>query len=504
MPDVFDKASPVLAVEGAGKSYDGTWVLQDVDFVVHAGEIHALVGENGAGKSTLSKAIAGAIRLSAGTIRIDGEIQNFRAPADALRRGIAIVYQETSLVPTLTVAQNVHLGLEAPFFTQRGAAIGAVQILQSIGFPVDPMAKVASLSAAQKQMVEIARALHWNARVVIFDEPTTTLTTEEKQHLFALFQQLRARGVAIIFISHALEEVLQNADTVTVLRNGRKVLQGATGTLTRAELVRSMVGHEVDQMRPPARSEEPKAKGEKVLSVENVTMGTVVKGMSFSLYKGEVAVLAGLVGAGRTEIARIIAGSLRRRFQRGGRIYLNGRPIRYRNPSQAVRDGIVYVTEDRRLEGFFEAMSIENNLYAGWLASRPGKDLVLSGRRSRELSESWIKRLAVRASGRSALVKHLSGGNQQKVVFARALLQNPQVVIFDEPTKGVDVGSAEDIHKAIRDLAAEGVSVLVISSYLPEVFRLADRILVARLGRIVEELDPATSSPEQIMFAATY
>lgn len=495
---------PVLSVEGAGKSYDGTWVLKDVDFVVHAGEVHALVGENGAGKSTLSKAIAGAIRLSAGTISLDGEPQNFKAPADALRRGIAIVYQETSLVPSLTVAQNVHLGREAAFFTPQSAAISAVQILQSIGFPVDPGAKVAALSAAQKQMVEIARALHWNARVVIFDEPTTTLTLEEKQHLFALFRQLRARDVAIIFISHALEEVLQNADTVTVLRNGRKVLHGATEKLTRPELVRSMVGHDVDPAGIQRRKDEPGAKGDKVLSVENVTMGVAVKGMSLTLYKGEVAVLAGLVGAGRTEIARIIAGSLRRRFQRGGRIYLNGRPIRYRNPSQAVRDGIVYVTEDRRLEGFFETMSIEDNLYTGWLASHRQRDFLLSRNRSRELADDWMKRLAVRANSRATLVKHLSGGNQQKVVFARALLQNPQVVIFDEPTKGVDVGSAEDIHRAIRDLAADGVSVLVISSYLPEVFRLADRILVARLGRIVEELDPSSTTPEDIMFAATY
>jgi ABC-type sugar transport system ATPase subunit len=495
---------PILAVEGAGKSYDGSWAIKDVDFAVHPGEIHALVGENGAGKSTLSKAIAGSIPLTAGRIFVDGRPQQFKAPFDALRQGIAIVYQETSLVPTLTVAQNVQLGMEKSLFTKRAAMIAAVQVFQSIGFQLDPLARVGSLSAAQKQMVEIARALAWQSRVIIFDEPTTTLTSEEKLHLFSLFAQLKRKGVAIIFISHALEEVLQHSDTVTVLRDGLRVHRAPASTLSRADLVQHMVGRTVDLDTTPGTRASRTAPREKVLSVENVTMGEVVKGMSFSLYAGEVTVLAGLVGAGRTEVAKIIAGALKRRFLRGGRIYLRGKSIRYRSPLQAIRDGIVYVTEDRRSEGFFETMSIERNLYLGWLTVRGWATFLLSRRQSAQLAEDWIGRLKVRTPGRSAPIKHLSGGNQQKIIFARAMLQDPSVVIFDEPTKGVDVGSAEDIHRTITELAARGVAVLVISSYLPEVFRVADRILVARAGRIVAEMEPATASAADVMFAATY
>lgn len=504
MNDHANPGVPVLSVEGAGKSYDGSWAIQDVDFAVRAGEIHALVGENGAGKSTLSKAIAGSIALTAGRILVDGIAQNFKAPFDALKQGIAIVYQETSLVPMLTVAQNVHLGMERSFFTRRSSAIAATQVFQAIGFQLDPLARVGSLSAAQKQMVEIARALAWKSRIIIFDEPTTTLTSEEKLHLFSLFAQLKKKGVAVIFISHALEEVLAHADVVTVLRDGQRVHCAPTHSLTRADLVQHMVGRAVDLETKVAKPRQSSGRREKILSVENVTMGQVVKGMSFSLYAGEVTVLAGLVGAGRTEVAKIVAGAVRRRFLHGGRIYLKGKSIRYRSPAQAIRDGIVYVTEDRRSEGFFETMSIEKNLYLGWLAVQGWRKLLLSGRYSAQLAADWIGRLKVRTQSRATPIKHLSGGNQQKIIFARAMLQEPTVVIFDEPTKGVDVGSAEDIHRTVLDLAARGAVVLVISSYLPEVFRLADRILVARAGRIVAEMDPASATPADVMFAATY
>ncbi len=502
-PQDANNASPVLQVSGGGKLYGDSWAIRAVDVSLHVGQCLGLAGENGAGKSTLSKAIAGAIRLTEGEITYLGEKQVFKAPIDALRCGIAIVYQETSLVSSMTVAQNVHLGTEKLFHTRRSSTIQAVQLLQSIGFHVDPSALVSTLSAAQKQMVEIARALHWNARVLIFDEPTATLTPEEKQHLFALFGQLKQRGVALVFISHALEELLDQCETISVLRDGELVLCEPATSLTREEIVKHMVGREMSLSGSRTWPSHASA-GEKTVSVENIYMGQAVKGMSFSLYAGQVTVMAGLVGAGRTEVAKILSGSFRRRFLHGGRIYLDGKPIRYRTPAQAIRDGIVYVTEDRRANGFFETMSIEENIFIGWEAIQRWTKFFSSKSQSRRIAEHWMANVDIRAAGLSSLVKHLSGGNQQKVVFARAILQKPKVVIFDEPTKGVDVGAAKDIHRVIRELAENGVAVLVISSSLPEVLEVADRILVTRLGRVVEEMDPRDATPERIMFAATY
>lgn len=494
---------PVLQVTDAGKAYGEVWAIRNVSISLYAGECFGMAGENGAGKSTLSKAIAGAIPLTEGSILLDGKECRFSDPIDALSSGIAIVYQETSLVPTMTVAQNVHLGREQPIFNRRKSIIKAVQLLQSLGFHVDPSAMAGSLSAAQKQMVEIARALHWDAKVLIFDEPTATLTPEEKQHLFALFLQLKRRGVAIVFISHALEELLAECERISVLRNGEHIICEASSKLTRDELIQHMVGREVSTI---ARTDFRRTTefGNKVLSVENVFMGQAVKGMSFSLYAGQIAVMAGLVGAGRTEVAKIISGSFRRRFLRGGRIFLEGRPIRYRTPANAIDDGIVYVTEDRRANGFFETMSIEENIFLGWEVTQKKWSFFKPKGKSAEIAEQWISNVDIRANSRKHMVKHLSGGNQQKVVFSRAIQQEPKVIIFDEPTKGVDVGAAKDIHRVIRKLADKGVAVLVISSSLPEVLTLADRILVTRLGRVVEEMNPIDATPERIMFAATY
>jgi simple sugar transport system ATP-binding protein len=493
---------PLIQVTGATKHYQGVPAIAGVSVAFHAGEVHALLGENGAGKSTLTKALAGAVQLSAGEIQLDGAVVSFRNPAEALAAGIVMVYQETSLVPSMTVAQNIYLGEEKAFNRLRGLYIAAQQLLQSMSFEVDPTAYVSSLGAAQKQMVEITRAVHHRARVIIFDEPTATLTPEEKQHFFDLVERLREQGVSVVFISHALEEALRIADRISVLRDGQLVFTKPTAELDRAAIVQAMVGRALDSAKPavkPIVASEQR----KLLSVENLSMAKIVKNNSFSVYAGEVTGLFGLVGSGRSETAKIIAGAYKRNFFDGGRIFFDGKPVRFRVPAQAIRAGIVYVTEDRKLEGFFETMTVAENIQMGQLGRGDGGVLV-SARAGLDLAASWIGRLKVRAISAAAKVIELSGGNQQKVVLAKALVQQPRLVIFDEPTRGVDVGAIEDIHQTIRELAAQGLGVVVISSYLPEVRSLCDRILVCRQGRVVEEFTAASATDEHIMYAAVH
>jgi ABC-type sugar transport system ATPase subunit len=369
---------------------------------------------------------------------------------------------------------------------------------------------VALLGTAKRQMVEIARAVYHQARIIIFDEPTASLTPEEIVHFFNLVRDLRARGVAIIYISHALEESLQISDRITVLRDGKLVITAKTPEMTREKLVRHMVGRDITQTHYARAAEAARGngvrptRGEKVLTVENVTMGMVVKNMSFSIYAGEVVGIAGLIGSGRTEIAKIIFGALKRNLINGGTIKLRGKPIRYRVPKQAIDAGIAYITEDRKLNGFFETMVVDDNVYIGKLATKAGWRFVLSKLIRNKLASHWVERLKISTLQRKAKIVELSGGNQQKVVVAKSLVQDPSIVIFDEPTRGVDVGTIPEIHAQIRRLAEEGKAVVVISSYLPEVLSISDRILVARLGRIVAEFDAASASEDRIMYAAIH
>ncbi|MCC3305153.1 sugar ABC transporter ATP-binding protein [Sneathiella sp. HT1-7] len=500
---------PIIEIKGATKIYGGVHAIENVSFDLYPGEIHALAGENGAGKSTLCKSMAGTIKLTSGSIYINGEERSFADPGEALDVGIAMVYQETSLVPSMSVAQNLRLGKEQFLTRMRGLYIEGQVMLQTLNFHVDPTLSVSMLGAAQRQMVEIARAVYHDAKVIIFDEPTATLTPEEKQHFFDLVRDLKARGVAIIYVSHALEESLEISDRITVLRDGKHIVTDETGNMSRDDLVRHMVGRSEEQTIYHHEGSSGTTSGvakkkKKMLTVENVTMGNMVKNMSFSAYEGEIAVLAGLVGSGRTEIAKIIVGAYKRNLFHGGRIFLDGKAVRYRVPKQAVDDGIVYITEDRKVEGFLETMSINDNIYLSWLASKLGSSFLVSKKQRNTLGPEMVKKMAVRAPSGETRVNELSGGNQQKVVVAKSVVQRPKLVIFDEPTRGVDVGSIPEIHQIIRDLAAEGVTVLVISSYLPEVMALADRVLVARQGRIVEEFNSTDVTEEKIMYAAVH
>ncbi|MGI8740202.1 MAG: sugar ABC transporter ATP-binding protein [Gammaproteobacteria bacterium] len=499
------EAEPVLRIEGVSKIYGNTCVLDDVDFEVPAGQVHPILGENGAGKSTLAKIIAGAIPPTSGSLTVGGERKYFRSPADSLRAGVVMVYQETSLIPTMTVAQNLQLGHEPWLIRFRSINNAAQHVLQSLNFNVDPRAVVEQLTTAQCQMVEIARAAHFNARVIIFDEPTASLSPVERQQFFELVDRLRERGVAIIFITHALEEALRVADRITVLRDGKRVTCGPVAEFDRPTLVRQMVGRDVSNTHYTRASTyaASKARGEKILSVESVAIkGTVVRNMSFALYGGEVVGVAGLVGSGRSEIAQIVAGVRKHDRPRSGMIYLRSKPVRYSTPAQAIRDGIVYITENRKKNGFFETMTADDNIYLAVLTSQRGWHFLYSRATRQRAADYWIKKLSITASHRNLHLNEYSGGNQQKVVLAKALAQEPDVIFFDEPTRGVDVGVIPQIHETIRALARQGKAVMVISSYLPEILSVSDRILVARRGRIVQELDAAAATEDKIMQAA--
>ncbi|TGQ69827.1 sugar ABC transporter ATP-binding protein [Mesorhizobium sp. M00.F.Ca.ET.186.01.1.1] len=495
----------IVRLENVTKNYRGVPAVKNVNFDLRKGEIHALLGENGAGKSTLTKIIAGVVDATSGKMFHKGREIAYASPHAALEAGIAMVFQETSLVPSMTVAQNLYLGTEKFLNRLRGTYISAQQFLQSLNFPVDPNAMVATLGAAKRQMVEIARAVHHNAEIIIFDEPTATLTPEEKRHFFALIRRLKASGVSIVFISHALEEALAIADRITILRDGELVITDDTSVFDRDRIVAAMVGRtlsgQIYRQRDEARLRKA---GKKVLSVQDISMSNVVRNNSFSIFEGQITGIFGLIGSGRTETFKIVSGIYKRDFLRGGAIELDDRPVRYLVPSEAVADGIVYVTEDRKSEGIFETMGIAENLFGGLLAAGREKAWVINHQEMRQLSAEWTKTLNIKAINDNARVVELSGGNQQKVVIGKGLVQQPRIVILDEPTRGVDVGAIAEIHQIINRLADEGLAVVVISSYLPEIMNLSDRILVCRQGRIVEEFSPAKATEEKIMYAAVH
>jgi ABC-type sugar transport system ATPase subunit len=493
---------PVLRMRAVTKRYGGALAVDGVDYDVYPGEIHALLGENGAGKSTVAKIISGATSADSGEVTFDGSIVTFVNPAAASAAGVAMVYQETSLVDTMTVSQNLFLGFEKPFNRLTPLNIKARQLLEAHNFHIDPAASVGSLGAAQKQMVEIARAVHRESKLVVFDEPTASVTPEEKQQLFLSMEQLKREGVGIVFITHNLEEALENADRITVMRDGVVQATEPRANMTREKIVRMMVGRDVEySRRPPNR--QPDAKP--ALEIDNLTLGNIVRNMSFSVYPGQIVGIAGLVGAGRTETAMVAFGALKRRRLRGGEIRLHGEPVRFRTPRQAIRAGIAYVTEDRKASGFFSDLSIYDNIHLGYLSAQPKLPPFVTSAQRNAIASKLVERFGVRTlNPAKAKLVELSGGNQQKVVLAKSLTREPVVAIFDEPTRGVDVGAIEEIHATIREYADAGVAVVVISSYLPEILALADRVLVARGGRVVAEFSSDEATEEKIMFAAVH
>jgi rhamnose transport system ATP-binding protein len=490
--------TPLLEIRQITKSFGGARALRGVDFDLYAGEVHALLGENGAGKSTLIKIVTGAHQPDSGTLSVAGRPVAHLDPAAAHALGIACIYQQPALFPDLSVMENIALRLESGSPLRRVAWAArrarAQTLLDRIGARLDPASEVGTLSMPEQQLVEIACALGAGARIVIMDEPTASLTQTEQDLLYAVVRDLRRNGVGVIYISHRLEEIFALADRVTVLRDGESVGTRPVAHLDEGELIRLMVGREMTQLYPPAASPP----GEVVLSLQGLgCTATGVTDVSLDLRRGEVFALAGLVGAGRTELARVLFGLTPADT---GTLTLRGQTVVIRSPRDAVECGIAYVPEDRRRHGVILEMPIAaNTAMAAHRRLFPGSWLRFAAERA--LAGDFIRRLAVKCTSADAPVGSLSGGNQQKISLARWLATNPQVLILDEPTQGVDIGAKSEIHRIIRQLAGEGVAVLLISSDLPEVLGMGDRIGVMRGGGLVAVL-PGGSSAQQVMAAA--
>jgi rhamnose transport system ATP-binding protein len=492
-------AAPIIALRGASKSYGAVRAVHDTSIALHSGEVRALVGENGAGKSTIVRLLAGVTRPDAGTLLVDGEPADFHGPADARNAGIAVIYQEPTLFPDLSVAENVMMGrqpLAAGRRIDRKALRDQVQDhLDRLGVRLDADEPVRGLSIADQQIVEISKALSFEARVLIMDEPTAALSGVEVERLFGVVQTLRDQGAGVLFISHRLEEVLAISTTVTVLRDGEVTHEGAASELTADELVRKMVGRELTQLFPKVEAEI----GAPVLEVSRLTREGVFTDISFEVRRGEIVALAGLVGAGRSEVARAIFGVDKRD---AGSVSVNGVEVRNGSPSSAMAAGIGLVPEDRRQQGLVMDLSVERNMTLTRLHAI-GRMGVIGGGAEQQLARGWAERLQIKLHRFGDPVAFLSGGNQQKVVLGKWLATDPTLMIIDEPTRGIDVGTKAEVHRLMSELAAQGLAVLMISSELPEVLGMADRVLVMREGRLVAELSRDEANEETVVRAAT-
>ncbi len=489
---------PLLRAEGISKAFPGVQALDRVTLEVFPGEIHGLVGENGAGKSTLIRILAGAIPRDAGRIFWQGQPVEIADPRHARRLGIAVIHQELSLLPNLTVAQNLLLGREPRTrwggLDRRAMEQQARRILEGLGLDLDPQASTGSLPFAQRQMLEIARALSENARLLIMDEPTSALSDREIHRLFELLRGLKARGVAVLFISHRLEEVFQIADRITILRDGRHIGTFSIAEVTPSAVVRMMVGREMGEMfvKTATPGIEP------ILEVRGLTREGVFCDVSFEIRRGEIVGLAGLVGAGRTEVARALFGL---DPVDHGEIRIGGEAVRIRSPIEAIRLGMAFIPEDRKAQALFLAMALRSNITISALPRIAPLGL-LSRRRLDAASLSYIRHLDIRPPRPGVPVRYLSGGNQQKAVIARWLLLEPRILIMDEPTRGIDVGAKAEIHALMDRLAREGKAILMISSELPEILGISDRILVMREGRIVGELKREEATADRVLALA--
>jgi len=495
-----DPTTALLTATGVGKSFPGVQALDNVRLQLRPGEVHAVVGENGAGKSTLMKLLSGIEQPDAGEFTLDGEPYTPSSPRHAQQLGIAIIHQELNLMPHLTVAQNIFIGREPRaarvFLSERTLNRRTQELLNRLGLPLRPTDLVGDLTVARQQMVEIAKALSHEARVLIMDEPTAALNEVEVTTLFDLIRRFVTPSTGVIYISHRMHELPQISDRITVLRDGRYVDTLETARTTTSEVISLMVGREIKgEQRPRSTT----ATGDVVLSVRSLSTKALLRDVSFDVHRGEILGFAGLMGAGRTEMARALVGADRRD---GGTVVVSGREVSISNPAEAARVGIGYLSEDRKRFGVLLGRDVEENIV---LASVPRFTVVgfLRNGRIARAASGYVKRLRIRTPSLAQLVQNLSGGNQQKVVVAKWLVRDCDVLIFDEPTRGIDVGAKDEIYALLEELAAQGKAIVMISSELPEVLRMSHRIAVMCAGRITAVLDNAEANQENIMEHAT-
>jgi ribose transport system ATP-binding protein len=501
-PSTLQATRPLVEMRDIDKSYGGVPVLKRAHLTVGRGEIHGLVGENGAGKSTLVKILDGEVQRDAGDVTWLGERPSLHSRADAARLGITMIHQELNLAPHLTVAENISLGHEPSL---RGRLTGTIDrrrevaeartSLERLGFTLDPRTPVRRLSPAHRQLVEIARAVVRATRLVIMDEPTSSLSAREVEELFQVVRQLQAHGTAVIFVSHRMEELAQICDRVTVLRDGETVYEGPMPRRDFAELIRAMVGRELKDFYPP-RSCRP---GDVVLRVEGLTRQPSFEDVTFELCRGEIVGLAGLMGAGRTEVVETVFGGAP---AHRGRVVIDGQQVVIRSPQDAIRHGLALLTEDRKRTGLALGLPVAHNITVANLGATTRNGCLDLGKEEK-MARDFIARLRIRARSTRQKVGRLSGGNQQKVVLAKWLLRQARIFMFDEPTRGIDVGAKTEIYREMNTLAESGAAILMVSSELPEILGMTDRVLVMRSGRIVKELVTARTTQEEIIRFAT-
>jgi ribose transport system ATP-binding protein len=492
----------LVVMEGVEKSFPGVHALANCQFDLRPGEVHALVGENGAGKSTLMKVLAGVYSKDAGHIHYQGREVNIPNPRAAQQLGITMIHQELNLMPHLTVAQNIFIGREPRsalnfFLAEKAINDQTQQVLDTLHLKLDPQAKVADLTVAKQQMVEIAKALSYNSTVLIMDEPTAALTEAEIEELFRIIRQLRDKGVGIVYISHRLEELKQISDRITVMRDGHYIDTVPTPVATIDQIINMMVGRTIYEMSP----EIPEDDGQNVvLEVRNLNRGRILQNVSFNLKKGEILGFAGLMGAGRTEVARAIFGA---DPVDSGEIYIEGKKVRIRHPSDAVGHGIGYLSEDRKRYGLTLSMDVETNIVLASLNRFLKWMGIVDNARTHSAAARFVDVLSIKTPSVQQKARNLSGGNQQKLVIAKWLTADTNILIFDEPTRGIDVGAKNEIYTLLNELARQGKSIIMISSELPEILRMSHRIVVMCEGRITGVLSAEEATQEKIMQYAT-
>ncbi len=492
----------LVSMEGIEKSFPGVHALSQCKFELRAGEVHALVGENGAGKSTLMKVLCGVYAKDAGSVRINGRVVEINGPRAAQELGISIIHQELNLMNHLSVAQNIFIGREPrqriPFLLdEKEINLKTQELFDTLHMKLDPRSKVADLTVAKQQIVEIAKALSYNAQVLIMDEPTAALTDTEIDDLFRIIRQLRDKGVGIVHISHRLEELKQISDRITVMRDGQYVDTVNTAEVSIDRIISMMVGRTIFGGTPEL-PETPSQ--EVVLEVRGLNRGKMIRDVSFALKRGEVLGFAGLLGAGRTEVARAIFGA---DPLDSGEIFIHGNKVRINHPREAVRHGIGYLSEDRKRYGVNLGMDVENNIVLATFNKFLGALGWVNTAKTRTTADHYVNALSIKTPSIQQKVKNLSGGNQQKVIIGKWLTADTEILIFDEPTRGIDVGAKSEIYRLLNDLARQGKAIIMISSELPEILRMSHRIIVMCEGRITGELSSAEATQEKIMTYAT-